>query len=498
MADNEFSDDFDGELQSQTPGAAKPGGAKNVYVPPGSRADPGMDFAPEAPEVEEQGVSIGGPKAKNILVVGVAAVVGLYFVYKMTFGAEKKEEKEAPQVVSEKTKAEKPPVSGDADENIGVVKAPELPKFSSIFNEEEPASESAPTINAPAAPESDDLFGGILLDENAKAEAPKIDKEEEPEKENLEIFRPEPVNVVANDLPSDAPNNEDSKRRQQEQDEEQRQRMLKDFYDQPLVSEYNGATPTNPVDASGNPMPEHTKSLQIAATDMGDANLVVGQGRMIEAVLESAINTDLPGYVRAVVSRDVYSETGRNILIPKGSRLVGLYSTQDLSNLLGFLDAKEMGSDKDRLAIAWTRIILPNGMDVNLEEKMFPGTDQLGRAGVHALVDRKYLELFSTSALLSVLTVGGAIIAEKISDEDTPQTSSTTTNTDGSITSTTNRSASDEAILSAVERMGSSVGGAINGAFGKGPTMIVGQGTRVRVFVRQDVVFPKGNLRYMN
>ena len=52
---------------------------------------------------------------------------------------------------------------------------------------------------------------------------------------------------------------------------------------------------------------------------------IIAQGAVIPAVLETAINSDLPGYVRAVVSRDVSSFDGKNVLVPRGSRLVGQY-----------------------------------------------------------------------------------------------------------------------------------------------------------------------------
>jgi type IV secretory pathway VirB10-like protein len=453
-------------------------------------------------EVEAEGVSVGEPKAKNILVVAVLAVAGVYFMYKMTFGAadEKraKEEMKKAEIVKEGTEQdiERPPSLADIGENIGIVKAPELPEIASAFSDgsQENGLGAAPVPPAIGLQESDDLFKGIFVDEGAEVKkATGADKKPEGEEEQLEIFSPDKVNLVIDDLPPkeepkrpaiDEAAEREKRRKELEEAEKKRQKRLQSYYEQPMLVEYNGAVPTNPVTEGGLTPPKHTKSMQIAATTVGDSDLTVGQGRMIEAVLESAINTDLPGYVRAVVSRDVYSENGRNVLIPKGSRLVGQYG-------------RELGPDQNRLAIAWTRIMRTDGIDVNLAETPFGATDQLGRAGIHGIVDRKYLELFSSSALLSILTVGGAIIAEKISDEDNPTTSSTTTNNDGSITNTTNRSASDEAILSAVQRMGNSVGGAIDSAYGKAPTLIVAQGTRVRVYVQADVVFPKGNLRYI-
>ena len=70
------------------------------------------------------------------------------------------------------------------------------------------------------------------------------------------------------------------------------------------------------------------------------------QGTMIQAVMETALDSSLPGQTRAVVSEDVYSVDGARLLIPRGSRLIGRYRA---------------GVDiaQRRVTIAWDRIILP-------------------------------------------------------------------------------------------------------------------------------------------
>ncbi|MDX5495271.1 MAG: TrbI/VirB10 family protein, partial [Wolbachia endosymbiont of Nomada marshamella] len=69
-----------------------------------------------------------------------------------------------------------------------------------------------------------------------------------------------------------------------------------------------------------------TSAQSSKATRVGKLGLMVTQGKIIDAVLETAINSDLQGMLRAMVSRDVYAETGDTVLIPKGSRLIGSYS----------------------------------------------------------------------------------------------------------------------------------------------------------------------------
>jgi type IV secretion system protein VirB10 len=130
------------------------------------------------------------------------------------------------------------------------------------------------------------------------------------------------------------------------------------------------------------------------ATPGGDLGLMVPQGAVIPAVLETAINSDLPGYTRAVVSRDVYSFDGRNVLIPRGSRLIGQYRS-----------ATALG--QSRAFVIWSRVVRPDGVSVQIGS---PGTDELGRGGLTGEVQRHFLRRFGGSILLSVLNAGAAAI----------------------------------------------------------------------------------------
>ena len=77
---------------------------------------------------------------------------------------------------------------------------------------------------------------------------------------------------------------------------------------------------------AGAPKPKTPEQVE-QETDFkqrGDMHLILGRGKMLDAIIESAVNTDFGGEIRAIISRDVYSEWGRNILIPKGSRIFAL------------------------------------------------------------------------------------------------------------------------------------------------------------------------------
>jgi len=121
-----------------------------------------------------------------------------------------------------------------------------------------------------------------------------------------------------------------------------------------------------------------------------DLALTAPQGTVIPAVLETAISSDLPGFVRAVVSRDVRGFDGSTVLIPRGSKLIGQYK-----------NAVAVG--QTRAFVVWTRVITPQGITVDLAS---PSADPLGRGGVPGETNNHFLRRFGASILLSVLSSG--------------------------------------------------------------------------------------------
>jgi len=114
----------------------------------------------------------------------------------------------------------------------------------------------------------------------------------------------------------------------------------------------------------------------------------VPQGALIAAVLETAIDSDLPGFVRAVVSRDVMSFDGTRVLIPRGSRLVGQYRS-------------EVALGQSRAFVVWTRLLRPDGVSIQLAS---PGTDTLGRAGLDGKVNRHYFQRYGPGLLSTAIS----------------------------------------------------------------------------------------------
>ena len=138
------------------------------------------------------------------------------------------------------------------------------------------------------------------------------------------------------------------------------------------------------------------------ATQMRDLGRTIPQGSVIPATLETAINSDLPGAVRAVVSRDVRSFDGSRVLIPRGSRLVGQYKS-----------AAAVG--QTRAFVVWSRIITPTGVTIDVGS---PATDRLGRGGLDGDVDTHFVRRFGASILLTAISAGGQALANSASNGD--------------------------------------------------------------------------------
>lgn len=114
----------------------------------------------------------------------------------------------------------------------------------------------------------------------------------------------------------------------------------------------------------------------------------VTQGTLIPAVLETAIDTDVPGYVRAVVSADVRSFDGSRVLVPRSSRLIGQYKSG-------------MQAGQKRAYVIWTRLIRPDGVSVNIAS---PAIGFGGETGLAGKVNNHFFDRFGSAMLLSVIS----------------------------------------------------------------------------------------------
>ncbi|RYD87589.1 MAG: TrbI/VirB10 family protein, partial [Sphingomonadales bacterium] len=182
------------------------------------------------------------------------------------------------------------------------------------------------------------------------------------------------------------------------------------------------------------------------ASQLRDQSNTIIEGTVIAAVLETALNSDLPGYVRAVVTRDVKGFDGSKILVPRGSRLIGQYKSG-------------VALGQSRTFVIWTRLIRPDGGMIELSS---PATDGLGRGGLDGDVNTHFWERFGGAILLTLLNIGGAAITDS----------------------------NDTNIVIASTRAGVEAGSSsLTSGQNIGPTVTVPQGSPVRVFVSQDLDF---------
>jgi type IV secretion system protein VirB10 len=120
----------------------------------------------------------------------------------------------------------------------------------------------------------------------------------------------------------------------------------------------------------------------------------VKAGTVIPAALLTAINSDLPGEIIAQVTEPIYDHvTGRTVLIPQGSRLIGQYDSQ-------------IAYGQERALIAWNRIVMPDGRSINIGS--MEGADLTGASGLKDQVDGHFWQLARGVLLSTVFSVGAA------------------------------------------------------------------------------------------
>jgi type IV secretion system protein VirB10 len=122
---------------------------------------------------------------------------------------------------------------------------------------------------------------------------------------------------------------------------------------------------------------------------------VLQAGSIIPAALITGIRSDQPGLVTAQVTANVYdSLTGRRLLIPQGSRLIGDYDS-------------DVGFGQRRVRLAWNRLILPDGRSIVLERQ--PAADPSGYAGLQDGVDFNWGGVAKAALVSTLLAVGAEL-----------------------------------------------------------------------------------------
>lgn len=242
--------------------------------------------------------------------------------------------------------------------------------------------------------------------------------------------------------------------------------------------------------ADDDPNRRFLASVSAAGVDISRAtrnnriDALVAQGTLIRGVLETAVQSDLPGMVRAVVTENVWSFDGRRILIPAGSRLVGEYKSG-------------LTRGQTRVFVVWTRLLRSDGVSVQLGSN---GTDDLGRAGSAGTVDNHYLERFGAAIILSLVGGAAQFLSGFGQNDDTTGNGTVITTTDpatGVVTQTQTGVGQNQLSLQARQIAAQNVSQtltniaqeALKNSINIPPTIHLDQGSRIIVFVRRDLDF---------
>ncbi|WP_156851387.1 type IV secretion system protein VirB10 [Bartonella refiksaydamii] len=131
---------------------------------------------------------------------------------------------------------------------------------------------------------------------------------------------------------------------------------------------------------------------------IGNRNFIIAMGTSIPCILETALNSDQPGFASCIINRDILSDNGRVVLLDKGTQVVGEYRGG-------------IKQGQSRLFVLWTRAKTPNGVIITLAS---PATDSLGRAGFDGNINTHWWERFSSALLLSVVDSATATLTNKM------------------------------------------------------------------------------------
>lgn len=157
-----------------------------------------------------------------------------------------------------------------------------------------------------------------------------------------------------------------------------------------------------------------TSSNQSTAAKLGDRSMLIARGAYIPCVLETDLNSNVPGPTSCVVTSNVYSDDGRVVLIDKGARVLGEYRNT-------------LKQGDTRIAVLWNRIKAPTGIVIDVDSPAANGT---GAAGVEGQIDNHWMQRIGAAFLLSLVQDA---VAVKASNDGGGVTVVNTTNTSKSL-----------------------------------------------------------------
>ena len=177
------------------------------------------------------------------------------------------------------------------------------------------------------------------------------------------------------------------------------------------------------------------------------------EGEFLEAVLTNRLSGDFSGPVNAMVSADVYDRTRQRLLVPRGTRVLGM--AQQIEE-----------RDQSRLAVVFHRLVLPDGSSVRLDRS--PGLNQMGETGLKDIVNRRYGSAIAAAGAVGALA--GLTQASSPYDAYTSRFGSA-------------RLAAGSGLGGAAQRM-------LDRFLNRMPKLTVREGHRLRIYLTEDLKLP--------
>lgn len=189
----------------------------------------------------------------------------------------------------------------------------------------------------------------------------------------------------------------------------------------------------------------------VFAEKMPNRNMLLPKGTFVDCILETRLDTTVPGMTSCVIPRNIYSANGKVLLLERGSKAIGEYR-----------GAVENGLN--RIFVLWTQVQTPKGVRINLDS---PSTDALGGAGMAGEVDFHWWRRFGNALLFTLVQDGFEFGMTK------------TTENNGGVNYYQNSEDGMKEIIREAMRQSGNIP----------PTLTKNQGERVGIFVARDVDF---------
>lgn len=186
---------------------------------------------------------------------------------------------------------------------------------------------------------------------------------------------------------------------------------------------------------------------QASAARLKDRNFILAKGAFINCVLKTKLDSSVAGMSSCIVTRDIYSDNGKVVLIEKGAEVTGEYRSK-------------LNRGVSRIFVLWNRIKSPLGVVINIDS---PATDSLGGSGLPGFIDTHFWQRFGGALLLSLVDDIAANIAANSND--------------GTIINSTSENSSSGAEI------------ALENSIDIPPTLHINHGAKVGIYVARDLDF---------